>query len=43
MKDSQMLSRLGVFLMSISNSGVKFQNGVDSSFAVEVKENKDCD
>ena len=42
-KDVYRLSRLGVRLMGISYSGVTVQNGVESSFVVEVKENQDSD
>ena len=40
-KDVHKLAHLGVYLMSISNSGVIFQSGAESSFIVEVKEKKD--
>ena len=42
-KDVHKLAHLGVYLMSISNSGVIFQSGAESSFIVEVKEKKDND
>ena len=38
-KDVHRLARLGVCLMSISDNGVIVQNGAESSFVVEVKEN----
>ena len=38
MKDVHRLARLGVRLMSISDSDVTIQNGVESSLVVEVKE-----
>ena len=38
-----MLARLGVRLMSISNSGVIVQNGAESSFVVEVNKKKQSD
>ncbi|WMV54689.1 hypothetical protein MTR67_048074 [Solanum verrucosum] len=38
-KDVHRLDRLGVRLMSISDSGVMIQNGEESSLVVEVKEN----
>ena len=37
-KDVHKLAHLGVYLMNISNSGVIFQSGAESSFIVEVKE-----
>ena len=37
------LARLGVLLMSISESGVIVQNGAESSLVVEVKEKQDND
>ena len=40
-KDVHRLARLGVRLMSISDSGVTVLNGAESSFVVEVKENKE--
>ena len=40
-KDVHRLARLGVLLMSISDSGVTVQNGVESSLVVEVKENQE--
>ena len=40
-KDVHRLSRLGVLLMSISDSGVTVQNGAELSLVVEVKENKE--
>ena len=43
MKDVHILARLGVHLMSISNSGVTIQNGEVSSLVLEVKEKKDSD
>ena len=43
MKDVHRLARLGVRLMSISNSGVTVHNGTKSSFIVEVKEKQDND
>ena len=42
-KDVHRLARLGVRLMSISDSRVTVQNGAESSLEVEVKENKDSD
>ena len=39
-KDVHRLARLGVRLMSISDSGVTVQNGVKSSFVVEVRKSK---
>ena len=42
-KDVHRLARLGVRLMSISDNGVKVQNGVESSLVVKVKENQDGD
>ena len=42
-KDVHMLSRLGVFLMSISDNGVTIHKGAESFFVVEVKENQDSD
>ena len=41
MKDVHRLARLGVRLMSISDSGVTVQNGAELSLVVEVKENKE--
>ena len=40
-KDVHSLARLGVYLIRISDSGVIFQNGEESSLVVEVKEKKD--
>ena len=40
-KDVNRLSRLGVCLVSISDSGVILQNGTESSLVVKVKENQD--
>ena len=37
-KDVHRLARLGVRLMSISDSGVTVQNGAESSLVVEVKQ-----
>ena len=42
-KDVHRLGRLGVRLMSISDSGVTVQNGEESSLVVEVKENQESD
>ena len=42
-KDVHMLSRLGVFLMSISDNGVTIHKGAESFFVVEVKEKQDSD
>ena len=42
-KDVHRLARLGVRLMSISNSGETVQDMEESSLVVEVKENKDSD
>ena len=42
-KDVHSLASLGVLLMSISDSGVIFQNGEESSLVVEVKEKQDSD
>ena len=42
-KDVHRFARLGVFLMTISNSGVTIQNGEVSSLVLEVKEKKDSD
>ena len=42
-KDVHRLSRLGVRLMSISDSGVTVQNGAESSLLVEVKEKQESD
>ena len=42
-KDVHRIARLGVRLMSISDSGVTVQNGAESSLVVEVKEKKDSD
>ncbi|WMV30763.1 hypothetical protein MTR67_024150 [Solanum verrucosum] len=42
-KDVHRLARLGVRLMSISDSGVTVQNGAESSLVVEVKEMQDSD
>ena len=39
-KDVHRLARLGVHLMSISDCGVTVQNGVKSSFVVEVRKSK---
>ena len=39
-KDVHMLARLGVCLMSISNSSVTIQNGEESSLVVEVRKSK---
>ena len=43
MKDVHRLARLGVRLMSISDSGVSVQNGAESSLVVEVKEKQESD
>ena len=43
MKDVHRLARLGVRLMSISDSHVTIQNGAESSLVVEVKEKQDSD
>ena len=37
------LTLLGVYLMSISDIGVTFQNGAELSSVVEIKENQDSD
>ena len=37
--DVHRLARLGVHLMRIPDNGVIVQNGAESSFVVEVKEN----
>ena len=42
-KDVHRLARLGVHLMSISDSCVIVQNGEESSLVVEVKEKQDSD
>ena len=42
-KDVHRLARLGVRLMSISDSGVIVQNGAELSLVVEVKEKKESD
>ncbi|WMV41286.1 hypothetical protein MTR67_034671 [Solanum verrucosum] len=42
-KDVHRLARLGVRLMSISDSGVTVQNGAESSLVVEVKEKQDSE
>ncbi|XP_069143374.1 uncharacterized protein [Solanum lycopersicum] len=42
-KDVHRLARLGVFLMSISYSGVIVQHGAESSSVVEVKEKQESD
>ena len=42
-KNVHRLTRLGVRLMSISDSGVTVQNGAESSLIVEVKEKKESD
>ena len=42
-KDVYRLACLGVRVISISDSGVTFENGAKSSFVVEVKENQDSD
>ena len=42
-KDVHRLARLGVRLMSISDSAVTVQNGEESSLVVEVKEKQDSD
>ena len=42
-KDVHRLARLGVLLMSISDSGVTVQNGAESSFVLEVKEKQESD
>ena len=42
-KDVHRLARLGVRLMSISDSGVIVQNGAESSLVVEVKEKQESD
>ena len=39
-KDVHRLARLGVRLMSISDSGVTVQNGAESSLVVEVRKIK---
>ena len=43
LKDVYSLARLGVHLMTISDSGVTIQNRVESSLVVEVKEKQDSD
>ena len=43
MKDVHRLTLLGVYLMSISDIGVTFQNGAELSSVVEIKENQDSD
>ena len=43
MKDVHSVARLGVRFMSISDSGVTFQNGAESSFVVHVKEKQESD
>ena len=43
MKDVHKLARLKVCLISISDNGVTVQNGVKSSFVVEVKEKQGSD
>ena len=42
-KDVHRFAHFGVFLMSISDSGVTVQNWGESSLIVEVKEKKDSD
>ena len=42
-KDVHRLARLGVRLMSISDSGIKDHNGAESSLVMEVKEKQDND
>ena len=42
-EDVHRLARLGVRLMSISDSGVTVQNGAESSLIVEVKEKQESD
>ena len=42
-KDVYRLARLGIRLMSISDSGVTVQNGAESSLVVKVKEKQDND
>ena len=42
-KDVHRLARLGVRLMSISDSGVIVQNGAKSTSVLEVKEKEDSD
>ncbi|KAH0682275.1 hypothetical protein KY289_020027 [Solanum tuberosum] len=42
-KDVDMLARLGVLFMSISDGGVTVQNGSESSLVGEVKERQDSD
>ena len=42
-KNVHRLARVGVRLMSISDSGVTVQNETESSLVVEVKEKKDSD
>ena len=42
-KDVHRLARLGIRLMSISNSGLALQNGAETSQVVEVKEKEDID
>ena len=42
-KDVHRLARLGVHLMIISESGVKLQNGKESSLVMEVKKKQDSD
>ena len=42
-KEVHRIARLGVHLMSISYGGVTVQNGLESSFVAEVKENQDSD
>ena len=43
MKDVHRLARLGVRLMSISESGVTVENGAESSLVMEVKEKQESD
>ena len=43
MKDVHRLTRLGVRLMSISDSGVIIQNVAESSLVVEVKKKQESD
>ena len=43
MKDVHRLARLGVRLISISNSGVTVQNGEESSLVMEIKEKQESD
>ena len=41
--DVHRLTRFGIHLMSISDSGVIVQNGAKCSFVMEVKERQDSD